>query len=323
MQCQELNISVMSTDPNSDILQLAFLSQKLNFLAVATFSLLMYDFLLGLFEDIRLLSRTSIRLPDIIYILSRVLAAGEVGHICATAALPLSSCAQGSVLLAAECLVAVLIPCNTWLFFLRVRAIPSHFCSRATVIICLILWASTLTSFLTFPGFKVTSLRNQDGTCEIDAVYNDALLCAPFFALVIFDTAVIVTTCIGFVAHSTGPSWTAKLKSAMLLRNMGHISGLFVRSGQIYYATTIGIHVSMAIIASSSAIPSAAVGQLSALSSIFHGIMTSRVFRLLKLGAVDQANASSISHHVTTPIDTIAFGTSSGSLWVNSVSSGV
>ncbi|KAK7681905.1 hypothetical protein QCA50_014867 [Cerrena zonata] len=280
----------MSNGSSPNILEPALLNQKLHYIAFATVSLLVYDVLLGLLEDIRILLARAIKLTDAIYILARVLALGEAGVICANAALPVPSCHQGHVLLAAKCLVAVIIPCNSWLFLLRIRALSTHFCSRTTVTMCTVLWTLTFTSFLIFPGFKVSDLPNQDGTCELIATYNNKLLCTPFIAQAIFDTAVMVAISIGFVRHSPGPSWNEKLKSTILIKHMGHISGLFLRSGQIYYLTTIGIHLTMAVIASSSAIPPDYIGQLSLLTSTFHSIMTCRVFRLLKLSQFDQSS---------------------------------
>ncbi|KAK7681904.1 hypothetical protein QCA50_014866 [Cerrena zonata] len=225
----------MATGSYESILHLAFLDQRLKYLSVATVSLQVYDTLLSLLDDIRLLSMRSIRLPYVIYCLSRIITTAEVGLVCATLVLPTKSCVQGHLLLAVGCLTTILVPCNTWLFFLRVRAIPNYFYSRATVAICAMLWASTLTSFLAIRGLKISTLRYQDGTCGVEISYRYVFLCIPFFALVIFDTAVIVATSIGLVVHGTGSSWTGRLKSGMLTRDMGHISGLFLRSGQIYY----------------------------------------------------------------------------------------
>ncbi|KAK7681906.1 hypothetical protein QCA50_014868 [Cerrena zonata] len=275
----------MSTDSSADARQTASVNQVLNYVAAATVSLILYDFLLGFSEDIRILSIRSLKLPDVIYVLSRLLTVGEVAVMCMDAALPGTSCHLGRLLLAAKCLVSVIVPCNSWLFLLRVRVIPSHFRSRTTVAICTILWASTFTSFLIFPGFTITDFPNEDGTCTLMTDYNSKLLCAPFIALVLFDTTTMVAISDGFIRQAPGRSWTEKLKSVMLVKHMGRMSGLFLRSGQIYYLATVGIHLSIFVISLCSTVHSKYIGQLSFLASIFHSIMTCRVFRLLKAGA--------------------------------------
>lgn len=146
-----------------------------------------------------------------------------------------NSCHQVPLLLASKCLTAVVTPCNTWLFFLRVRAIPDYPHSRVIVYICMILWISTFTSFLVFLAFRISSSPNGDGTCSVVREYHAQFLCAPFATLVAFDTAVIIAVSFGFIAHSPASTWTAKVKSVFLIEHVGEISGAFIRSGLIYY----------------------------------------------------------------------------------------
>lgn len=129
----------------------------------------------------------------------------------------------------------MIIPCNSWLFFLRIRAIPEHFRPRGTLIICMILWLSTFTSFLVFPGYKFSSVETQDGRCEGETEYNSWLIFVPYLALVIFDTTTMMAILAGFAMHSPELSWFARVRSALSTKHMGHLSGVFVRSGLIYY----------------------------------------------------------------------------------------
>lgn len=129
-----------------------------------------------------------------------------------------------------------LIPCNSWLFLLRIRAIPPHFRSKTTLVICTILWLLTFTSFLALPAFTIASHQTHDRTCEPGTTgYNHWLLFTPFIALIVFDTATIIAILAGFAMHSPDSSWIAKIKSVISVKHMGHLSGVFVRSGLIYY----------------------------------------------------------------------------------------
>lgn len=130
---------------------------------------------------------------------------------------------------------AALIPCNTWLFFSRIRAITRGFRSQVTLAVCVILWISTFTSFLIIPGFRLVDHPTEDGECNIVSEFHSGLLCVPFVSLVVFDTATIITTWVGLMTHSQTSNWLAYIKTAVSVKHMGRISRVFLRSGQIYY----------------------------------------------------------------------------------------
>ena len=158
---------------------------------------------------------------------------------------PPNSCIQVPLVLAAKIMGAILIPCNSWLFFLRVRAVPSYPYSKVILAVCLALWASTFTSFLIFPGFRFTGFRISDTQCYFDTEYKTKLLCIPFIALVVFDTTMMLAISLGFVMHSADRTWSARVKSTMLMEHMGHLSKMFLRSGQIYYLSVVLISFSI------------------------------------------------------------------------------
>ncbi|KAK7681918.1 hypothetical protein QCA50_014880 [Cerrena zonata] len=286
----------MSSDPSPDPSDAFFQRQTLSYLALASVSLLTYDIILGLFEDIRVLSMRSPKLPDIIYILSRILAIGlATANYLGVSTLRIS-CNQRPALTIVSVLGGFLIPCNSWLFLLRVRAIPPQFRSKTTLTICTTLWLLTFTSFLVFLGLRFPNHPTQNGKCDFTPiVYVSWLLFAPYLALVIFDTTTMMAIIAGLATtYTPNSSWLTKVKSILSRKYMGHISGVFVRSGLIYYLATVGIHLSFAILVlMPSSIPTPIQGEISVLAVIFHNIMTCRVFRLLKLGALDQPGTTS------------------------------
>lgn len=228
--------------------------------------------------------------------------------------IPLALCNQRPRLMVVKAIVAVLIPCNSWLLLLRVRAVPPQFLPRFAVITCTILWATTLTSFLIFPGFGVSDVRNQDGVCSIMTYYDTRLLSAPFVTLLVFDTASTIVVSLSLASYVPAQtSWSERIRSMMHIEHMGQLSKVFLRSGQIYYLyavsvsfptgvtsnilppcnrATFGIHLGVSIVALSSAIPSDYSAQLGLISCTYHNIMTCRVYRLLKLGLREGANGS-------------------------------
>ncbi|KAK7681908.1 hypothetical protein QCA50_014870 [Cerrena zonata] len=138
--------------------------------------------------------------------------------------------------------------------------------------------------------------------------YTIWLLFIPYVALVIFDTATMMAIIVGFASmYRPDSSWIARVTSTISMKHMGHISGVFVRSGLIYYLATVGIHLSLAVLVvlpSNISLP--VLGELGVLGAIFHNIMTCRVFRILKLGALDQPGATS-SFTTDYPTEMIVF----------------
>ncbi|KAK7681915.1 hypothetical protein QCA50_014877 [Cerrena zonata] len=63
----------MSSDPSPDPIDVFYQHKALSYVAAATASLLAYDIVLGLLDDIRILAVRFPKLPDMIYILSRYL----------------------------------------------------------------------------------------------------------------------------------------------------------------------------------------------------------------------------------------------------------
>ena len=131
--------------------------------------------------------------------------------------------------------IAISLPCNAWMFLQRIRALPSHYCPKLAVRICTALWVSTFTSFLVFPGWQTTTISWESGGCFELGTYNSRLLSAPIIAMLVFDSATMIVVLVGFANHSPAQSWAGKIRSLFTIEYMGHVSTVFLRSGQIYY----------------------------------------------------------------------------------------
>lgn len=145
------------------------------------------------------------------------------------------SCNRKYLLLAFKALGSVLTPCNAWLFLLRVRVIPPQLLPHFAAVICTVLWTGTLTSFIIFPALGVHDVQNPDMTCSTEIRFDTRLLAVPSIALAVFDTAAMLAISIGVTAHIQTQPWNKRIRSMMILKHMGHISKVFLRSGQIYY----------------------------------------------------------------------------------------
>ena len=130
------------------------------------------------------------------------------------------------------------MPCNCWLFLLRVRAIPRHAYSRITLVICTFLWCATFTSFLLLPGIRLTSWPSSTSStgCDYNTTFEIQFLSVPFLALVAFDTAVAISVLLGLIMHcNPHTSLPQRVKSTLLMRDMGPLCRVLLQSGYVYY----------------------------------------------------------------------------------------
>ena len=150
------------------------------------------------------------------------------------------SCLMKPFYLATECLAAVVIPCNCWLFLLRVRAIPRYRYSRIALGICTLLWCATFTSFLLLPGIRLASPRFSPSAngCDYKTTFKIQYLSVPYVSLVAYDTAVATSVLLGLIIHTTHNPHTplsTRVKSTILMRDLAPLYRSLLGSGYIYY----------------------------------------------------------------------------------------
>ncbi|KAK7681912.1 hypothetical protein QCA50_014874 [Cerrena zonata] len=184
------------------------------------------------------------------------------------------------------------MPCNSWLFFIRIRGLYTH---HSTVVgVFAALWTLTLTSIALPFSYTVSISHQPNGSCSAVSRTHPYLGVVPFIVLVIFDTAVIIGISYGMSSVIPTRSIRSKLRSLLVTNNMGQLSRAFLRTGQVYYLTTVGIHLSVVIISltRTSTMSVLNISEIALLSSVVQNIMTCRVHRLLKFAQVNDDSSS-------------------------------
>ena len=220
----------------------------------------------------------------------------------------------------------MVIPCNSWLFLLRVRAIPHHAYSRIMLAICTFLWGATFTSFLILFGVQLTKVPSPPGECFYETVFKIRFLCAPFIVLIVFDTAVCLSVLLGLSMCDPNATLTMRVKSTMLMGNTGPLCRVILESGYIDYMsvknsvcsivwclgrllpfsnrTIIGVHISTVVLLLCTSIPPLYLAQLGIMGAVIHNIMTCRTFRLVRLS---QSRQSDTTTSTSFPLDSVLF----------------
>ncbi|KAK7681932.1 hypothetical protein QCA50_014894 [Cerrena zonata] len=244
----------------------------------------LYDFLLGFADEIRMVLRCSFSLPDIVYLLSRLL---TFGHLAAAINLSVASpdsCSKGIATDVVKWFISLALPCNSFIFFLRARALYKD--SRIAVAVFALLWTLTLSSFALIFGYKLEIVPNRGGSCLVTVQsLSSYYITSPFAALVVFDSAVAIAISVHLLSYIPARSWSARMKAIMFAKDLGRIPRLILRSGQVYYIVTIGIHMTVAIFAVTS-ISTIIVSEIALLTCALQNVMACRAHRLLRSGKI-------------------------------------
>ena len=148
--------------------------------------------------------------------------------------IPVDTCTYKNFASAEEWTAVLSIPCNSWIFYTRVRAVYHD--SRAIKYVFFVLWLATL-AILGVPfTVKLTSTPLGSDKClTIDYSYRRCLSIISLFALTLFDTAVMVAISVRTVSYNVEGSWKSSLCCLIFGNEMGHTSRVFLKSSQVYY----------------------------------------------------------------------------------------
>ncbi|KAK7686672.1 hypothetical protein QCA50_010272 [Cerrena zonata] len=269
-----------------------------NYMIMAGSALWVYDFSLGIAEEASIFSR-SLKLPDIVYIISRVLLLGQAAVGLAVIIIPADDCVTRNLSITIEWIVAFSVPCNSWIFFTRVRAVYNH--SRIIQGVFFALWALTLIALGTPFTYEVPSIPLGNGLCFKSLVFHRHFEAISLSLLIVFDTAVMVAISIRMMSYSLSDSWKSKVYSLVFGNEMGHTSRLFLKSSQIYYFSLVSIQFVYLGALLLTSIPDEIVVMVALFQALFHNIMICRVYRMMKL------DSGSPSDNVPSYVTPIAF----------------
>ncbi|CAL1707959.1 unnamed protein product [Somion occarium] len=245
-----------------------------------------WDVLLAVGDDVRMFKMKAITLPNVIYVCSRLLSGGFVLGSLIYEVTPHEDCALAFRIFA--WLGSLAIPCNCFLFFLRVRGVFLH--DRWIVAGFFVLWLSTLGSFAEPFGFQSGHIGPTQ-YCLIAGVHKSSS--TGFITLAIFDTSVFVGISLRVISYSIEDTWRGRLKMFLRGKSMGNVSRALLQTGQMYYLVTVWVNLTTTIILLTSLISPTSQAMLTIPNLALQNAMACRVFRLLKLGYIREDGSTS------------------------------
>ncbi|CAL1708131.1 unnamed protein product [Somion occarium] len=239
----------------------------------------LWDWMMSVVDEIRMLRKGRLAFPDVVYVVSRISSGVLVTASFFFAASPIRDCQ--TMLTVSGWFGAIAIPSNALLFFLRAKGVFYH--SRVFSAILFVLWMSTLTSFIT--PLRATAVH-IDPTLYCIVTGFDKKITIGFLAVGIFDTIVFISISINLSSYSSAETWKGRMFTLFSGKNMGHLSRALLQSGQAYYLATVGLNIFAIILLHTSQVSPTYRALASVPNIALQNAMACRVFRLLKLGVI-------------------------------------
>ncbi|KZP04025.1 hypothetical protein FIBSPDRAFT_673881, partial [Athelia psychrophila] len=241
----------------------------------------LYDWLLSISEEHKLMSRTGITWPITIYFLSRCALIHSILQYVLTVhpIAPTGHCAQlvGWPLMCA----ATRTTCTSFLFFLRVRAV--YLRSRSVTALFGALWLVTVTlNILTDASVRPAqpSLIHRLGDPPYCISLHIQHFTFPSISSFVYDTFVFIAISYRLAADAaTEQSWRSRLQSVVTGKGLFNISRALMISGQLYYLATILFFWVILAVMVSPLVPDSYHYALNTPYMVFTNIMACRVFR--------------------------------------------
>ncbi|KAG2077122.1 hypothetical protein BDR04DRAFT_1067709 [Suillus decipiens] len=248
----------------------------------ATVGAFLWDWIVSMPDEIRIIRKTGIRLPVIAYLISRL---GTLSYILIATifqALPVQGSCQ-TVLWITGFSYPFAAPATAALFFFRVRAVYDR--SKIVTIVFGILWLGTLGAAIALPFMLKGGHIGTTDYCIQTSVSPGA------------SAVVIINACsdtLIFLAISWrlarnnfgGESWGTRIRSFYKGDGLPKLSKTLLQSGQAYYLVTVGLNVATMVMILVPSAPPVYHAFLSLPNIALENSMACRVFRAIHLGTI-------------------------------------
>ncbi|PPR04829.1 hypothetical protein CVT24_010250 [Panaeolus cyanescens] len=269
---------------------LAFQVTISNYTVVGSLAVMIWDIVINLSCDWRLLTQYRVRTPTLIYFLSRwstlayligttILLTAPVGSVC-------------SKFRFINILYTFAIPSTSLLFVLRVQAIYRE--NKAVIAISSALWLCVLAGCIT----PIFGLDGQTIGITKYCIQSklEPYVSAAAIAPLVNDTFVFLATTWRLLQNAHGEAGLkGNLQTLFLGRNLPLLSKAMLQDGQVYYLTTISLNLVTDILFFNTSVPVAYRSLIGVPNIVLMNCMACYVFRNVKFGIFTRARSQHTS----------------------------
>ncbi|KAF4609867.1 hypothetical protein D9613_010416 [Agrocybe pediades] len=258
---------------------------------VASLAIMVWDMLHTIGSDYILLARHKVRLPTVIYLISRLATLGFLLTSSLFSTAPVGNCESWQQ--SANWFTVIAVSATSFLFFFRVQAL--YRTSKPVIIFFFLLWVGVCCAgVIAIIGISGTQIGPTQ-YCVNAALPKNTYLLGVF--LLINDTLTFLAISWRLLDFSLTEteSFGERARVVLFGSNLPRFTRAFLKGGQQYYLTTVGFAVLATITLSLSAIPLPYRGVISIVEIMLLNVMACRVFRDTKLGVYHDTSEPMLS----------------------------
>ncbi|TCD60434.1 hypothetical protein EIP91_010065 [Steccherinum ochraceum] len=259
--------------------------ENTRYILVGCMAAWVWDVLVSIPEERRMIRKTGLRLPDAIYFVSRL---AEASFLISTLIYGVGSVKNcHAVGLAQGWTAAFQYIFNALLFVFRIRAVFYH--QRYVVWFFYFMWVAVVATCLVAPfGLDAVALP-PTGLCVDTRLSHSSA--GGIIVAAINDTMIFTFITAKLVLQAHGAeNLRSFFKILFSGKGMGHVSRVVLQTGQLYYLATAGITVACAVAILTPTVPTPYTDVMVVVNGFMTNVMTTRVYRLLKLGLIYDHN---------------------------------
>ncbi|KAK7679172.1 hypothetical protein QCA50_017750 [Cerrena zonata] len=279
------------------------------YIVACTVGAWLWDFLMGLYTDVKMFRKNRFGFSGAAFVMSRILSGSFIISIFIFLIAPLSQCEVAIKVV--TWLVALALPTNSFLFFLRVRAVFLQ--SPYVVWVFFALWITTFAS-ITVP-FSFEDIQLGPTRWCINSVVRE-YSAATFIAIFVFDTSVFLAISFKISTYGMTDDFRGRVNAFTTGRGMGYVSKVLLKTGQLYYLVTVSVNLVAMTLLLNPSLSKVYQGMFTVPNVALQNAMACRVFRLLKPGVISDSPTypSAFRNANRTPFSTMQFPDTSETL---------
>ncbi|KIM36344.1 hypothetical protein M413DRAFT_424975 [Hebeloma cylindrosporum] len=242
-------------------------------------AIMCWDILNNLANDYRLLFKYQVRLPTVVYFLSRRAALGYMVAAALAETAPIPRCEE--LQRATSWMYTVCISTTSLLFFFRVRAVWNG--NKYVIWFFSVMWLGVVGSALTAPHIIFATNIGSTRYCTTGAVKPFAVVTV--IVPLVNDTLVLLAVTVGFVMNThLEPTLKRGMRTVMYGDYLPAFSRAMLRDNQMYYLATVGCSLLTVVMFYANTRPGVYSIIFIVPNTMLMNVMACRVYRNTKLG---------------------------------------
>ncbi|KAK7689906.1 hypothetical protein QCA50_006545 [Cerrena zonata] len=246
-----------------------------------------WDALMSIPDEVRMCRRRRLRLPDVIYILSRITTGGHLlsAFIFTCISDRVHENCQ-TVVEVSGWLGAFAVSLNSMHFLLRILAV--FYDSKAVKVTFICLWLTTLCASISpFIGLAIRTDLNPFPQCNlINAIVTARSYASGFIVIAVYDTLVFFAISVKFIRDCPYTGWIARMRIYIYKKEMGRLYKVLLRTGQLYYFVTVIANLLAAATDLSPKVSPTYKATMGIICASLQNCMACKAFRMLRLSAL-------------------------------------